>query len=961
MMVRTSNSKVRLRGATIQGVLSAGTVLTLTAALMLVGGCPIVQPPPAGPACTTDADCSGDTAKCRVDEADANNNVCVACLADADCDDAAFCNGAETCDTAAGTCSAGTAPCTADQSCNEDTDACQNLCTDDAGCDDGVFCNGAETCDADGVCQNGTDPCAAADAAGAVCDETNSACVGCLTDADCADDSLFCTGDESCDTDTNECVSSGDPCADGETCNEDAGTCDVAACTVDADCDNGFFCDGLETCDTTAGACVAGTDPCADTACVCAGETQTPICAEGDTAASCSCPDCAAIDFTLGSDNLNGSTGDDIFDASLEFNAPSGNQEQTFQTGDRANGLAGNDTLNAFLNGTAVVPTSVEGIEMQNFTVFAATTLTATNITNVDRISTVNSVAALAVNAIQELVDGGVTNVLDGTLDPFAFTFAQTGTTSGSTDTFGLWISDSIIRDVTVTTPGANGFETLHFNSGGTTPNEMREFLQAGGTSMVNGTFDGPNDLKVQEIPETILSIDGSTMTGGLTLGNGTDASTYVDFTNGAGNVAYNGLLGGPGDDVIIMGGQFDSNDFNGTTELLDLGGGNDVLQASFAATFGPPLPIANVEEFRVNATGNGVNLNLPSGPTMLTIEEDGTANTLTFNNVAGLPALNYRGDNTAAAQTFDTVTYNGSGLTGAGDTLSVTVGNRGTALNTGSSTANVCTLGPLVIPTVEIINFTCSDGPCKVTTGLTASTLTTLNCTGSSNVDLTSVSATADTITTLSASAVTGNFTAIVNAFANGASATLGAGNDTLNMTGSAAGANSNSISLGAGNDVFTGSQSQDIVTTGGGNDTITYAAANEFGDIITDFTAGSDRIDYNVTLNSKSDSAAITFESGAANTVIAVGTTIFELTGVTVASQTAANVVTALGTSATDAAFTNTAPDSILLVVYTTGGGAAVWQYVSTGANITAGELTLVATLSSVVADSLTAADFL
>ncbi len=298
--------------------------------------------------------------------------------------------------------------------------------------------------------------------------------------------------------------------------------------------------------------------------------------------------------------------------------------------------------------------------------------------------------------------------------------------------------------------------------------------------------------------------------------------------------------------------------------------------------------------------------------------------------------------------------------MTGAGDTLAITVGNRGTALNSGSSTTNVHTLGALVIPTVEIINFTCSDGPCAITTGLTASTLTTLNCTASSNLNMGTVTATADTITTLNASAVTGNFTATVDAFANGASATMGAGNDTLNMTGSAAGANSNSISLGAGNDTFTGSQSQDIVTTGGGNDTIVYANTNEFGDIITDFTPGSDRIDYNVALVAINSATAISFQSAAAGTAIGAATTVFELTGVTVASQTAANVVTALGGTATDAAID--AADTIVFVVYTTGGGAGVWRFLDAdGANVAEGELTLVATLSSVTADSLSAVDFL
>jgi hypothetical protein len=42
----------------------------------------------------------------------------------------------------------------------------------DSDCDDGLFCNGAETCDASGSCQAGMDPCAA----GETCNEDTDSC-----------------------------------------------------------------------------------------------------------------------------------------------------------------------------------------------------------------------------------------------------------------------------------------------------------------------------------------------------------------------------------------------------------------------------------------------------------------------------------------------------------------------------------------------------------------------------------------------------------------------------------------------------------------------------------------------------------------------------------------------------------------------------------------------------------------
>jgi hypothetical protein len=119
-------------------------------------------------------------------------NPGVDCLADADCDDALFCNGAETC--VDGACQAGTA----------------------INCDDGLFCNGTETCDAQLGCQAGSDPCSGFD-----CDEVNDVCIECYYNSDC-DDGLFCNGQETCDGGT--CQAGTDPCP-GQTCDEQNDEC----------------------------------------------------------------------------------------------------------------------------------------------------------------------------------------------------------------------------------------------------------------------------------------------------------------------------------------------------------------------------------------------------------------------------------------------------------------------------------------------------------------------------------------------------------------------------------------------------------------------------------------------------------------------------------------------------------------------------------------------------------------
>jgi hypothetical protein len=140
---------------------------------------------------------------------------------------------------------------------------CQIDCTYgsvDTDCSDGQFCNGFETCDGAGACQSGT-PVDCSDGVGCTddsCNEASNLCVNTPNDANCPDDGLFCDGNELCDP-FADCISTGDQCPAGTTCNEDTDTCDSVGCISDAECDNGQFCDGLETCNIATGECELGT------------------------------------------------------------------------------------------------------------------------------------------------------------------------------------------------------------------------------------------------------------------------------------------------------------------------------------------------------------------------------------------------------------------------------------------------------------------------------------------------------------------------------------------------------------------------------------------------------------------------------------------------------------------------------------------------------------------------------
>jgi Ca2+-binding RTX toxin-like protein len=176
-------------------------------------------------------------------------------------------------------------------------------------------------------------------------------------------------------------------------------------------------------------------------------------------------------------------------------------------------------------------------------------------------------------------------------------------------------------------------------------------------------------------------------------------------------------------------------------------------------------------------------------------------------------------------------------------------------------------------------------------------------------------------------------------------------------------AGTGVDTISGGTGDDTITGAAGADVITTGTGSDDLVMLVA-DVGDTIADFAVGSDDVDWNtalvaITAAKTTPGAADSFQSAAAGTALAVATTVFELTGVTHGGTTA-NLVTALGSTATNSDIDSA--DNILIVSYLTSGGAQLHNFIDgSGADIAAGELTLVATFTGVAADSFTAGDFI
>ncbi len=262
-----------------------------------------------------------DSIACTLDLCDEGLDAIIHTPRDVECDDSAFCNGAEICDPGAG-CIAGAAPdpddgvnCT-DDSCDEEADVIVNV-PNDGNCDDTLFCNGAELCDPFDDCQAGSAPEIddGVPCTDDSCDEVADAIVNIENDANC-DDGLFCNGNETCDR-VSDCQEGVAPNLDDSiACTDDS--CDEEADVIvntpnDSTCDDGQYCNGGETCDAIAD-CRAGIAPNLDDGIECTEDScdevsdavvHTPVdalCEDGNSCTHDVCVAATGCDYTNNTD-----------------------------------------------------------------------------------------------------------------------------------------------------------------------------------------------------------------------------------------------------------------------------------------------------------------------------------------------------------------------------------------------------------------------------------------------------------------------------------------------------------------------------------------------------------------------------------------------------------------------------------------------------------------------------------
>ncbi|UCE59570.1 MAG: calcium-binding protein [Phycisphaerales bacterium] len=791
-------------------------------------------------ACTTDecdqatGDCVYTPIECEEGE-ECVDGVCVVIdlCADVVCDDEDLCT-TDACDEATGECVYTDVECDEGYECVEGD--CLLPCTTDVNCDDSDVCTDEAcvddyceytdvVCDDEDLCTDDTcDPetgCVYTDVVcgdDEFCDAATGLCstgVPCETDADCADDGLFCTGVESCDLDNLVCVSSGDPCTGEDTCNEDLNQCDSKP-----------------------------------------GET---------------------LDFTLGVDDLSGTGGIDTFSAPLLFNAPTGTSVPSLQTGDAANGGDAADSLNAQFNFAAVTTVSptLTAIEVLNITDFgtAATTLAGTGLTGVTDINIASSTNTnvFTVNALANAVNVGLTQQAIGATFGFA-----TAATSGAADSITASFNGLTAGTLTLTTGTTNGFETLNIASN-TAASVVADIVMNGTTLTSVGVSGDADFTQTATLDANVTTVNCSTATGDVILTQ-TNAGVFT-YTGGAGDdtiilgATYgttDTLDGGANDDTLggttaVLGGTtvaqsnvtnfeklrvsdahttaLNVSHFGSINEvILDLGSNAGTITnaaTGFAVTSGTRAGAANVGAGTLGVTiaGSGV-----SDTLTCTLNDAEQAGVVTF---TGAETVNLVSNLDLDGSAADSGTA-GQNTFSAALILAVTASNEKVVI-TGTEQMNLT--GAVTADQIDASGFTeplimgaaCTTSGVIVTGGSGADTLF-----GSSGADIVSGGAGNDTLNPLAGNdIVTGG--AGVDTFRQSAAALLGVDRQTITdfddtvTTGDVFNFNSGIATL-TGTDNFATASSIQTHSTAGA---LTHTAAAEVvlvtSATVTDFTSAN------------------------------------------------------------------------------------------------------------------------
>lgn len=455
-------------------------------------------------------------------------------------------------------------------------------------------------------------------------------------------------------------------------------------------------------------------------------------------------------------------------------------------------------------------------------------------------------------------------------------------------------------------------------------------------------------------------AVTGGAGNDNITVGATTKAidlggSTAIAAVSGVSNAiaAANTVILTTGTTALGVGGSI--NGGTGTADVLSLVAADAVtLSTAGAVQTAFKAAVTGFETLNLAAAGGASAVDATGFGTFSTVNVTGSGNLVTISNLSSGNTINITGANAGG------VTTAGTTGSGAGDILNVGLNNASGA---------IVAFGTITAPNVEIINIATNDTAVPAvgyldTLTIVDTSLTTLTVAGDSGLALTfagtaltSIDASgitkaggftytsgalqyastfkgsllgADTINAANAlAAVTITETAGTNAITGsstiGSTLTGGTGIDTI-----VGGAGVDTINGGAGADIITGAAGKDVITTGAGADIVRYetvatsaAAAGAQMDGVTDFTAGTDKIN---------------FTGGSGAGVVITGLTIVAATTTaaamaapvanTTSLATIADLYTALGTYTTLTAST-AAAGGVVAQVYTFANGALAGTY--------------------------------
>lgn len=499
--------------------------------------------------------------------------------------------------------------------------------------------------------------------------------------------------------------------------------------------------------------------------------------------------------LTTAVDNFTGTSGNDT------FIADNSGTTATSTVGDQVNGGLGTDIIKYYAKAadtTLTLPTftNIESLYVNGGAVTAYTAPTGITTLSID--SPVANTAATYTLAGQDI---SLANHVVGANTTTTIAAAATSTHTAQNVTLNnqsaatgfvntLDLSGTKVATLNLTTTGAASTVSLTNT----------------GAAIRTINLAGDKNLTITEnaaMAGAVTKIDASTATGNMSV-NASAALTPAAFT----------FTGGAGNDTIT----FINDEFATLTAGTQLAGGagtGDKIGIFDAAlTAAETAKINAATGFEVLGLNAAITLDASTLTSIKQFSIDTTALTQTINNMATGSATTI----TAAAPTSLT--------------LASAVGVNDTTINLGVATTAGVTVGTLV--TTGITNIALSSN------GLAANTITTL--TNSDNSSFT-VTGAQDLTFTLSAGAAIGSKV--------DASAFTGK----LTVSGSSGAAFGDILIGGSGADTINGLKGADTLTGNGGADTFSFtaaAAANAGGttfgnaDVITDFTVGTDKIQF-------------------------------------------------------------------------------------------------------------------